>query len=206
MADANSITTLSDLEALYGPVGQGSIAKEVSRLTPEYRKWIEASPFLVIASSGSGGLDCSPRGDASGQLHQILDDTTLAIADRRGNNRIDTLRNIITDPRVALLFFIPGIRETLRIVGQATITTDPELVDRFAVGNTKPVTVLVVSIDSVYFQCGRALIRSGIWDGSRFVDQGSVPTAGEMIKGALPNFDADAYDKELPARQKSTLY
>ncbi|MGI9463795.1 MAG: MSMEG_1061 family FMN-dependent PPOX-type flavoprotein, partial [Aestuariivirgaceae bacterium] len=131
---------------------------------------------------------------------------TLAIPDRRGNNRLDTLRNIITDPRIALLFLIPGINETLRINGQARIVTDPELIDSFAVGDKKPATVIIVEVGSVYFQCARALKRAQIWSPDTHAHREDVPTAGQMTKAAAPDFDADTYDAELPARQKATLY
>lgn len=197
---------LASLVAHYGEVNANSLAKETDRLTPAYRQWIEAAPFLAIATSGAGGLDCSPRGDATGQLFAVLDDRTLAIPDRRGNNRLDTLKNIVADPRVALLFLVPGINETLRINGRAVVTTDPDLTGRFAVGDKRPVTVILVSIDAVYFQCARALIRSRLWEAEARVPRDRVPTAGEMTRSAMPDFDADAYDAALPARQRSSLY
>ncbi len=206
MSRPHAVTSLEALEALYGRVNRNSLAKETGSLTPEYRRWIEAAPFFAIASAGPGGLDCSPRGDARGQLFRILDERTLAIPDRRGNNRLDTLRNILVDPRVALLFLNPGINETLRINGRATITTEPELIEGFAVGDTRPATVILVEIDAVYFQCARALARAKLWDPAARVRPGTVPTAGQMSKGAQPDFDAESYDAELPARQKATLY
>ncbi len=200
------ITTLEALESLYGAANPTSLAKEATALTPEYRRWIEASPFFTLASSGPGGLDCSPKGDAAGQLFRVLDDRTIALPDRRGNNRLDTLRNILADPRVALLFLIPGINETLRINGRAAISADPELIESFAVGDKRPATVILVEIDAVYFQCARALARARLWDVGTLSDRQDVPTAGEMIRGASGPFDAEAYDRELRARQKSSLY
>jgi uncharacterized protein len=199
----HAVTTL---EALYGPVNANSLAKETAGLTPEYRRWIEASPFFAIASAGAGGLDCSPRGDAKGQPFRVLDERTLAIPDRRGNNRLDTLKNILADPRVALLFLIPGIDETLRINGRAAISADPELIDSFAVGDQKPAAVILVEIDAVYFQCARALTRAKLWDPQRHARREDVPTAGQMTRGAEPGFDAQAYDAALGPRQKATLY
>ncbi|MEH6547848.1 MAG: pyridoxamine 5'-phosphate oxidase family protein, partial [Sneathiella sp.] len=134
MSERADITSIEDLEALYGFANPNSQAKETSFLTSAYRNWIEKAPFFALASVGEGGLDCSPRGDAAGQLFRIVDDKTLIIPDRRGNNRLDTLRNIIGDPRVALLFLIPGINETLRINGKARVSTDAKLLDQFAVG------------------------------------------------------------------------
>lgn len=202
----HTITSVAELEALYGTANPNSIAKEVPHLTAEYRRWIEASPFFVIASGGPGGLDCSPRGDAAGQLHKVLDDKTLVIPDRRGNNRLDTLRNLMSDDRVALIFFAPGVNETIRVNGTAHVTTDPEILDQFESHGKRPVTALVVSIASVYFQCARALVRSQLWSAESHLQKDAVPTAGQMIKGALPDFDAAAYEAELPERQKRTLY
>lgn len=202
----NVIANLAELEALYGTPGATSLTKETVRLTAEYRRWIAAAPFLAIATSGPGGLDCSPRGDATGQLLHVLDDATIAIPDRRGNNRLDTLRNLVGDPRVALLFLAPGINETLRINGRAVISTDPALIGRFGVGGKMPATVIVVTIGQVYFQCARALVRSRLWDTAAHVDPALVPTPGEMVRSADTAFDADAYDAALPARQAATLY
>lgn len=154
------VSTLSELAALYGEVNANSLAKEMAHLTPDYRRWIEAAPFLAIATSGPGGLDCSPRGDPAGLLHQVLDDSTIAIPDRRGNNRLDTLKNIVADPRVAVLFLTPGINETLRVNGTAIVTADPALRSRFETQGKLPATVIVVSIGSVYFQCARAQVRA----------------------------------------------
>ncbi|MCF8466317.1 MAG: pyridoxamine 5'-phosphate oxidase family protein [Sneathiella sp.] len=206
MSKSYEITSIDALEALYSPVNPISLAKETTSLTPEYRRWIERAPFFALASTGEAGLDCSPRGDGVGQLFRILDDKTLAIPDRRGNNRLDTLRNIIEDPRVALLFLIPGIEETLRINGRVTLTMEPALVNSFAVGGKAPVTVLLVTIEAVYFQCARALKRAKLWDPAAMISRAEVPTAGEMTRSARPGFDADAYDAELPARQQSSLY
>jgi PPOX class probable FMN-dependent enzyme len=206
MTDPYVIDSLEALEALYAPVNPNSLAKETGFLTPEYRQWIEAAPFFALASVGAGGLDCSPRGDRLGQLFEIEDEKTLLLPDRRGNNRIDTLRNIVADPRVALLFLVPGIDETLRINGRATITTDPELLSRFIVAGKTPATVLRLQIDAVYFQCARALTRAELWNAEKFVTRGDVPTAGQMTKAAKADFDAETYDAELRERQKRTLY
>ena len=206
MLDSHTVTSLQQLEDLYGAVNPNSLAKEVSSLNKTYKSWLEKAPFVAIASGGRGGLDCSPRGDKTGELFRILDDQTIAIPDRRGNNRIDTLKNIVEDPRVGLLFLIPGINETLRINGQARLTTDPALLESFSVEGKQPRTVIVISIEAVYFQCARALIRSGLWKSGHQLSKGDVPSAGQMTKGALPEFDAQSYDEALPDRQKSTLY
>ncbi len=204
--DPHKIATIEALEALYGPANPRSLTKETTYLTDAYRIWIERAPFFAIASIGAGGLDCSPRGDTLGEVFEVLDEKTLAFPDRRGNNRMDTLRNIVADPRIAMLFLVPGIDETLRINGRAEVTVDPALIERFDVKGKKPATVVRVSIDAVYFQCARALLRSDIWNPESFATRSDVPTAGAMIKSALPGEETDSYDGELRERQLATLY
>jgi len=202
----STISTEASLENLYGKANPTSLAKEAAQLNSAYQQWIESAPFMAIASVGSGGLDCSPRGDEVGLLFRVLDEKTIAIPDRAGNNRLDTLRNIVNDPRVALLFLIPGIKETLRINGTAVIETDESLLDSFAVSGKKPVTVVVVTIQSIYFQCGRAMLRSKLWDPKQQITAESVPTAGQMLQSVKSDFDGGAYDANLLDRQKSSLY
>jgi uncharacterized protein len=199
------ITDLAALEALYEPAAGASLRKEVQYLTPEYRRILEASPFCAVATSGPGGLDCSPRGDGPGFVH-VLTDRMLAMPDRRGNNRLDTLRNIVADPKIALLFLIPGVNETLRVNGRAALSVDPALTERFAVDGKAPKVVITVAVDTVYFQCARALIRSGLWNPALHATRASLPTAGQMTKAADAAFDAETYDAALPARQAATLY
>ena len=200
-----TITTLAALEALYGTPSGASLTKEIPHLTPEYRALIEAAPFFAIASIGPGGLDCSPRGDAAGFVH-VLDERTLAIPDRRGNNRLDTLRNIIGDPRIALLFMIPGVDETVRVNGRACITAAPGMRARFAVDGKEPATVILVEIATVYFQCSRALVRARLWSAESRVDRESLPTPGQILKGVERTFDAETYDAAWPKRQNDSLY
>lgn len=208
------LTTLAELEALYGAPALRSVIKETGRITPEYRALIEASPFVVLASAGPEGLDCSPRGDAAPVL-VVLDDVTLLLPDRPGNNRIDTLRNIVRDPRVALLCLIPGVGESIRVNGRAGISVAPDLLARCVAGGKPPLCVVVIHVESVYFQCARAVVRAGLWDASRQVARASLPSTGEIIKAttleACPQhdaepFDAAAYDAELPGRIDRTLY
>ena len=206
MSVSHTITTVEQLEAIYGAPSPNALKKETSGLTPAYRAWIEHSPFLALASAGAGGLDCTPRGDAVGSLVHVVDERTILLPDRRGNNRIDTLKNIVGDPRVALLFLIPGTEECLRINGKAAISTAPEMLDLFDVNGKKPATVICVEIEAVYFQCARAIKRSHLWDPETFAVKGDVPTPGQMMQDALPAFDGDAYDKELPARLTGALY
>ncbi len=143
------ISTVLDLEALYGAVNDNSKRKEIDHLTPEYRRLLDASPFCAVATGGPGGLDCSPRGDPNG-LIQVLDARTIAFPDRRGNNRLDTLRNLIVDPRIALLFLIPGVNETLRINGRATLTRERALVDRFTIDGKSPVCVVQIATRCIF--------------------------------------------------------
>lgn len=199
------VCSISELDELYAKPLESSIAKELSVLNEHYRRLIEASPFLSIASIGPDGMDCSPRGDKQGFV-SILNDQTLAIPDRRGNNRLDTLRNIVVDPRVAVLFMIPGCNETLRVNGQAYLSLDDEILSQFEVDGKLPTTAIVVKIERVYFQCARALKRSHLWDSSHHVDRASLPSAGTLIRSAIADFDANLYDSQLESRQAKTLY
>jgi PPOX class probable FMN-dependent enzyme len=200
------ITSVDELEAIYGPANPRSITKEIPSLNEDYRAFVEAAPFIVIATAGPKGLDCSPKGDQPGFV-RVLDDKTLAVPDRPGNNRIDNLRNIIRDHRISLLFVIPGVEETLRVNGTATITNDPALLGLFAVGGKLPRTVILVTIGSVYFHCSKALVRSSLWDPATFVERSRLPTAGTMLQRlSAGSMDAAAYDREAPARTLATLY
>ncbi|OYQ32839.1 pyridoxamine 5'-phosphate oxidase [Niveispirillum lacus] len=203
---AETISDVAMLEALYGPPGAPSLAKVTGQLTPAYRSWLSAAPFFALATAGPNGLDVSPRGDA-GAAVAILDDRTLLIPDRRGNNRIDSLRNIIGDPRVACLFMIPGVNECLRINGRAAISTAADLCTRFTVAGQVPRSVIWVEIDEVYFQCARALIRSDLWAmGAKGRPQG-IPTAGQMTAEASQGAEGGpAYDAALSERQRRTLW
>src|SRR6201992_947471 len=156
------VTTVDQLEAIYGFPGESSTVKVADRITPSYRVLIETSPSPALATAGPEGLDCSPRGDVAGFV-RIHDERTLMIPDRRGNNRIDSLRNIVRDPRVSLLFLIPGVGETLRVIGRAHLSTDPALCESFIFAGKTPRTVIVVAVENVYFQCSKAIVRSKLW-------------------------------------------
>ena len=200
------VTSEEALERLYAAPAGPSIHKEVPYLTEGYRALIAASPFCVLGTVGPEGLDCSPRGDSPGFV-QAPDAHTLLLPDRRGNNRIDSLRNVVRDPRVALLFFVPGVSETLRVNGTAVVSTDPALRERFAVDGAVPRTVLVIAVERAYFQCARALLRSQLWDGSRHVAREALPSVGTLLAEASAGKEGgEAYDRELPARISSTLY
>jgi PPOX class probable FMN-dependent enzyme len=200
------IDSIAALEALYGTANLASTAKVTDRITPHYRQLIEASPFLVLATAGPEGLDASPRGDAHG-LVRIEDDRTLLLPDRRGNNRVDSLRNIVRDPRVGLLFLIPGSGTTLRVNGRAHLSIDPALLASFAVDGAAPRSVIVIGIEEVYFQCARAVIRAGLWDAARHATPGSLPTPGQILATLSDGATGgEAYDREWPARAAKTMW
>ncbi|MFM2112400.1 MAG: hypothetical protein RLZZ271_1060 [Pseudomonadota bacterium] len=198
------ITQEQDLLALFDAVGEVSVRKQVDHLHPVYREWIAASPFVLLATSGPDGLDVSPRGDPA-PVVRVQDEKTLLLPERRGNNRIDSLRNILHDPRVALLFLVPGTGETLRVNGIAKVAVDPALLQSFAVGTALPKCVLEIAVSEVFFHCARAMQRSGLWaqpDG-----QASVPTAGQMLSALTSGRLGGAqYDTDLPQRQRDSLY
>ncbi|WP_027161592.1 pyridoxamine 5'-phosphate oxidase family protein [Mesorhizobium sp. WSM1293] len=200
------ITTVEQLEALYGIPGEASLVKELDHIIPEYAAFIEASPFVALATSGPEGLDCSPRGDLAGFV-RIHDPKTLMMPDRRGNNRADSLKNVIRDPRVGLLFLVPGSGTTLRVNGRAHITTDTALCASFAVDGKAARSVTVVDIDAVYFQCARAIVRSELWNPARHVEPKSLPTPGQILEiTSRKNIDGETYDKEWPERAKKTMW
>ena len=199
------ITDIAALEALYGTPPQTSLDKEITFLNAEYRAFIEAAPFAVIATVGEDGMDCSPRGDPPGFV-VVEDERTLLIPDRRGNNRLDTLRNLVRDPRCALLFLVPGAGETIRVNGRAEIIADEALSARFEMQGKLPATVLRIQIDSVYFQCQKALARSRLWHPEARIERGDLPSAGQMVKAIKSGFDAESYDAAYPERMKRTIY
>ena len=199
------IRTVEELKAIYDGTSEASIAKVTATLTAEYRQMIEASPFLALATVGPEGMDCSPRGDKGGVV-RVADDRTVLLPDWRGNNRVDSLLNIVRDPRVALMFLIPGSNTTMRINGRAVVSVAPDLLQSFEMDGKHPRTVIVVEIDEVYFQCARAIIRSELWNVENFVDPASLPTAGSLLKGAKADFDRDAYDRALPEHFAKTMW
>jgi PPOX class probable FMN-dependent enzyme len=204
--DPHIISELSTLESLFGAVGEASIRKETSYLHPVYCQWIAASPFAVLATVGPGGLDASPRGDPAA-LVTVQDEHTILLPERRGNNRIDSLRNILVDPRVALLFFIPGVGETLRVNGRARISVLPSLLQALSIEGSPPKCVIEVTVDAVFFQCARAMQRSMLWTRPSDQRPDSVPSAGAMLAALTDSaIDGAAYDLELPSRQSATLY
>lgn len=204
------ITSIEALEEIYNNPAEASQVKESPVVTDEYRRLIEASPFVALASVADEGVDCSPRGDLKGFV-RIHDERTLMIPDRRGNNRVDTLRNIVRDPRVALLFLIPGSGTTLRINGRARLSIEPELLECFAEQGKSPRSVIVIDIDVIYFQCARAILRSKLWDPAEHEDPKSLPSAGDILAAQTKNrkdggINAQTYDEEWMPRAKKTMW
>ena len=205
-ADPHRITDVAALERIYGHPSGAAVEKELDYIHPHYKLLISKSPFVVLATGGREGLDTSPRGDAPGFV-VVEDEKTLLLPDRKGNNRIDSLRNIIADPQVALLFLIPGVGETLRVNGRASITTSPEVLERFRMEGALPRSVIVVKVDTVFFQCSRALWRSKLWDPASQIERTSLPSLGTMVQDISRNkIKAEVYDDNLYPRLKSTLY
>jgi len=199
------LKTLDDLESRYGTPGEASLIKETSYLTAAYRKIVETCSFCTLATAGPEGLDCSPRGDA-GPVVRVKDPRTLLMPDRRGNNRIDSLRNIIRDPRVSLMFMIPGWNNVLRINGTAEISVDPALLASFAVEDKEPRSVIEISIETVYFQCARAIMRADLWNPEKLLAKTDIPTLGGVMQEIKDSFDGKAYDAEWLQRAKETMW
>jgi uncharacterized protein len=200
------ITTLEQLDALYGAPVQAAIAKEIDYISDHYKAFIDKAPFVVVATVGPEGLDCSPRGDPPGFV-RVADKHTVLLPDRRGNNRVDGLRNLVRDPRISLLFMIPGIGSTLRINGRAAISTAPELMASFAINGKSPKCVLEVTAERVYFQCPKALVRSRLWSRDAQVDRSELPSTGEILQALTAGgIDGKSYDAAYPKRLEETIY
>jgi PPOX class probable FMN-dependent enzyme len=200
------VATIEQLEAIYGYPNEASTVKVADRITPPYRTLIEKSPFAALATCAPEGLDCSPRGDIAGFV-RIHDEKTLMMPDRRGNNRVDSLRNIVRDPRVALLFLIPGSGSTLRVNGHAQVSVDQDLLASFKMDGKAPRTVVVMTVDEVYFQCARAIVRSDLWNPDKRVDPRTLPTPGQILADMSENrVGGEQYDREWPERARQTLW
>jgi len=198
------IDRIEALEALYGTPPSAALTKVARRLTPLYRRWIMAARLCVLSTVGPEGTDGSPRGD-DGPVVQELDPGTLALPDWRGNNRIDSLRNIVRDGRVSLMFFVPGANNVVRVNGSARLTADAELRARFDRSGKQPATVIVIAIDEIYTQCARALMRAGTWTGG---DQSAgLPTVGEILAEMTDGAEGGkAYDDAWGARAEKTMW
>jgi len=199
--DPHRVTELDDLLTLYGDVSLGARTKEQTSLAPVYQQLIAASPFCAMATVGPDGTDCTPRGDGPGFV-RVIDEHTLELPDRRGNNRIDSLRNIIDDGRISLLFFIPTRLDSFRVNGRAVITTDPETLASHAIDGKPPATVIRITVEQAYSQCGKAMIRSGLWEPDSWPPVGDLPTPGE-ISNSFKDFEMDV--EEYDANYESDL-
>ena len=204
------IDSIEMLETVYStPVGERSIWKEIDHINELYRQFIEASPFLILATFGDKGVDCSPRGDPPGFVRVVAPDC-IQIPDRRGNNRLDSMRNIIQHPEVGVIFLVPNVGETLRISGQAEILIDTELCNSFMIKGKPASSVLSITVKKVYYQCQKALARSKLWDAESYIERGELPSAGQMAKffsaqhGA--EFDGETYDQNYPEHMRKTIY
>ncbi|MYM57004.1 pyridoxamine 5'-phosphate oxidase family protein [Thalassovita mangrovi] len=198
------IEDIEALEALYGEPGEASLKKVARRMTPEYRRWIMASRFCVVSTVGPEGADGSPRGD-DGPVVLELDEHTLALPDWRGNNRIDTLRNIVRDPRIALMFMVPGSSNAVRVNGEARVTADEDLIARFDRNGKQPRSVIVIRIQEIYTQCARAIIRARLWSGED--ESGDLPTVGQILSAMTEgDFDGESYDRDWAGRAATTMW
>lgn len=197
-----NITDLSELDAIYGRPSSGAVTKVVDRLIPLYRDWIEAARFCILTTVGPEGTDGSPRGE-DGPVVRIIDDKTLHMPDWRGNNRLDSLRNIVRDGRVSLMLMVPGSGNVVRVNGTACLTADPDVVQSFEQMGRHPKTVIVVTIEEVYFQCAKAIMRSGLWSRD---DSAGLPTAGQFLKERDAGFDADTYDATYPEQARERMW
>ena len=200
------VASIEELEEIYGQPGETSIVKVADRITPSYRTLIEKSPFAALATCGPEGLDCSPRGDLPGFV-RIHDSKTLMLPDRQGNNRVDSLRNLVRDPRIALLFLIPGSGSTLRVNGRAQVSTRAELLASFRIEGKAPRTVIVITVEDIYFQCARAIVRSDLWNPEKHVNPKTLPTAGQILAEMSDNrVGGDDYDRAWPERARRSLW
>lgn len=201
-----TIATIEQLEAIYGEPNEASTVKVANRITPQYRKLIDNSPFAALATCGPEGLDCSPRGDLPGFV-RVHDGRTLMMPDRRGNNRVDSLRNIVRDPKVALLFLIPGSGSTLRVNGRAHVSADAGLLASFSHDGKAPRTVIVMTVEEIYFQCARAIVRSDLWNPDKRIDPKTLPTPGQILADMSENRVGGAeYDTAWPERARQSLW
>lgn len=205
----DKITSIESLEAIYGSPGERSLWKEIDHINDHYRRFIEASPFLILATYGEQGVDCSPRGDPPGFV-RVVDRHHILIPDRKGNNRLDSLRNIIANPSVGLIFLVPNAGETIRVSGRAQIRVDKALCDSFSINGKPANCVISITVDKAYYQCQKALVRSRLWDSSSYIERGELPSAGQMAQyfseARGVEFDGDSYDQNYAEHMKKTIY
>jgi PPOX class probable FMN-dependent enzyme len=204
--ESRIVTNVEDLATLYAPPLEQIVKKELDYVNAAGRAFIAASPFLVLATGSAQGLDCSPKGDVPGFVEVAEDGRTIFIPDRRGNNRIDGLKNLVEDPRIAMIFLVPGVNETYRVNGRAQISTDAELKRRFAVNGKEPATIMVVTVEQAFQHCPKALVRSNLWKAGSTTRPKNVPTLGGFYAARYPDVDSAAYDAEYKERMPTELY
>lgn len=207
IGERHRITSPDQLAQIYDAPSERALLKQIDRLDRHCRDIIAASPFFLLATSGrTSGLDCSPRGDRPGFV-EVANEKTLLVPDRRGNNRVDSLRNVVENPAVGLLFLVPGMHETLRVNGRAIVTVDPDLLERFTVNGQRPRSVLVVTVEEVFIQCARALVRAELWNPARHVPRDRLPSMGTILAAhTRGKVDPVTYDEDAEARLPQTLY
>ncbi|ASP32585.1 pyridoxamine 5'-phosphate oxidase family protein [Labrenzia sp. VG12] len=199
------LTSLDALHAHYGTAGEASLIKEINHLSTAYRQIVETARFCALTTAGPEGLDCSPRGDDD-PVVRIQDERTLLLPDRRGNNRIDSLRNIVRDPRVSLMFMVPGWNNVLRVNGKAVLSVDADLLASFEKEGKQPRSVIIVTIETVYFQCARAIMRADLWNPDRRVSKGDLPTPGMIMQEIKDSFDGRSYDDTWLDRAQKSMW
>lgn len=197
-----TINTIEALQAIYDEAVPASLTKVVTRITPLYAAWINASRFCVLSTVGPQGTDASPRGDI-GPVVRIMDDKTLLLPDWRGNNRIDSLRNIVTDGRASLMFMVPHAVNVVRVNGHAVLTVDPAITDQFETNGKRPKPVIMMTVHETYFQCAKAVMRSGLWTDA---PTDGLPTAGQFLQERDAEFDAQGYDAGYAASAKDKMW
>jgi PPOX class probable FMN-dependent enzyme len=203
MAKVNNIEALRQI---YNQPGERALKKQLTYLDTHCQRFIALSPFLVLGSSGPSGLaDVSPRGDRPGFV-QVLDDRTILLPDRPGNNRLDTLTNLLLNPNVGLVFFVPGVNETLRINGVAEIRDDEELLNRCVAFDKRPKTVVKITVLEAYLHCAKALMRSALWDPKQKIERSALPTIGQMIKDQIQSAEAPETQEAMLERYRASLY
>lgn len=206
MDGSNDVTSREQLATLYAPPHERVLRKELDHVDALGRAFIAASPFLVLATGSAQGLDCSPKGDQPGFVEVAEDGKTLFIPDRRGNNRIDGLKNLVEDPRIGLIFFVPGVNECYRVNGRARVSVDPQVKRRFIVNGKEPSTVMVVSVEQTFQHCPKALVRSNLWKSASQSRPKGVPTHGDFAAARNPGIDSGAYNDAYLKRMPEELY
>jgi PPOX class probable FMN-dependent enzyme len=202
----DTIENPARLRDYYGPPSERAVRKQLTRLDGHCRAFIARSPFLVVASADpQGRCDASPKGDAPGFVH-VIDEATLLIPDRLGNNRVDTLGNLLESPGIGLIFLVPGVNETLRVNGRGRVTTDPALLEPLAVAGSAPRSGILVAVEEVYFHCGKALIRSDLWNPEKQLKRGEFPSLGRILADQIGGVSVEESERAIAEGYRTRLY